>query len=1269
MVLRTALLCVLLTTACVHTSPATNPSSVPTISEQAVDVREGEDAVLRCRFDPSVVSDDSTFYWSQRSIHGWDNVAIRDSKFNRRYRVDFNTQLGQYDLHISGATYSRDNGQYACTVRQVNSGELLHTQPVNLTVLQRPQPPLINPLPDRQLQEGGVLQLRCSSTGGSPSPQVLWYRQREAAGGQDELLEQYQQLEAAADRSQPTVATLKLVLDKRDDGARLYCAVWNRAMEKTEKLTTNIKLDVNYSPRITVGPSDPLHVEEGSSVAMHCNVDAKPPAERVFWSGGDEGNVLSAGRVLQMDQVQVKDAGTYTCSASNSVGESRKSLQLAVQYRPRVTSQPSLVEADQHENVEVQCRVDANPQADEVYWIRTGRSEFRQAGSTLHLPAISLDQAGEYVCVAISYIATGSGQRVMRQGNTTAVVAVRHSPGPATVLMLTPSETLTPTSSQFTAAAVEGRPMTLACISQPAGYPAPHYRWWHKTTGPTRQQLVTPGSGNFSVASVRIGHRGEYVCQAENRLGSGASGSLSVDILRPPHFVIKNQPDVTRSVSATSQFHLSCSADGYPTPSVTWLKGGVDVLSPSGGEEAGWYSVTTVPDKEGGGRRSRLNFAGPQRVGGKLTADDRGNYTCRFSSVAGVIEATTSLKIQHLPIVHHTYHRVAFDIGQTAVIRCQMQANPKPQFHWTFRGVPVGERIDGVHSKTDRALASDIYQSALTVSTVEQRHYGDYMCHASNEEGQRNTELTLQPKSGPEPPLKLHVTVREANWALVDWTPGFDGGFSDTEYHMSLLDASGRERAVGCGQRRPCNVTDLDPNSIYRIKVRAENERAISQYSEQLQFSTWPLVSSLQPPSRVQFDPEQRHLAFDITNTPDSMVAIVEISGDERGEVWQVLDSPVELQSDRVSVLLPVFEQPVNQMQVRLCVRDNLQVCGAAVSAERVPAGSMVAPSVSMPLTTVVIIAVTLVVMAALCVIVFICCCRRGNRKLAKHNSSTYTKNSLPAYLPPGVSAPIPSTLGRIDIDDKMANSAQLTPTDTNGKALYAGANSVFDYTSVAKSVPMAPSYTPGTAVPGSSGTGGAPPASGEASGGSGSLNSQDSLWQVKSSCTDVATVCSTVPLPHGYHPGYSQHPGFDPQHGYDPAQANYQPDSVAIPPAYGDYGHYPTDHSQYQQQQLQNLYSHQEYGQEVAGYHQQTAALAPPTHHHHHNHNHHQPHQQQQQQQQYPVYNQSSSDMVDHGYSEQQQRRTGPTFDISLESGLSTPTSRNRRVIREVVV
>ena len=85
---------------------------------------------------------------------------------------------------------------------------------------------------------GKPLNLTCSSRGGSPPPQIKWYRE-----GESQLLESTMILGANRDEESSSVLTINP--SKRGDGATYRCTVWNRALGQRQKLETRASLTVN----------------------------------------------------------------------------------------------------------------------------------------------------------------------------------------------------------------------------------------------------------------------------------------------------------------------------------------------------------------------------------------------------------------------------------------------------------------------------------------------------------------------------------------------------------------------------------------------------------------------------------------------------------------------------------------------------------------------------------------------------------------------------------------------------------------------------------------------------------------------------------------------------------------------------------------------------------------------------------------------------------------------------------------------------------------
>ena len=78
-----------------------------------------------------------------------------------------------------------------------------------------------------------------------------------------------------------------------------------------------------------------MQVESGRSVKLYCSIDAKPSVTSVRWIRNN--GIVGTDYELELNQVSVGDAGAYTCSAENDVGEKKQELELDVLYAPQVS--------------------------------------------------------------------------------------------------------------------------------------------------------------------------------------------------------------------------------------------------------------------------------------------------------------------------------------------------------------------------------------------------------------------------------------------------------------------------------------------------------------------------------------------------------------------------------------------------------------------------------------------------------------------------------------------------------------------------------------------------------------------------------------------------------------------------------------------------------------------------------------------------------------------------------------------------------------------
>lgn len=163
---------------------------------------------------------------------------------------------------------------------------------------------------------------------------------------------------------------------------------------------------------------------------------------------------------------------------------------------------------------------------------------------------------------------------------------------------------------------------------------------------------------------------------------------------------------------------LTCSSEGgSPDPQIEWFRDGKPVpahVTPGGTRDKPTLAILKITP---------------------TAADDRVLYRCSVWNRAiredKKLEAVVSLRIEHSPVVRHTYNKVAFDIGETAVIQCKMSAYPKPKFDWFFSGRQL-EEYNTRYAMNETDLGDDIHVGSLIVRDTRPEDYGDYTCRASN---------------------------------------------------------------------------------------------------------------------------------------------------------------------------------------------------------------------------------------------------------------------------------------------------------------------------------------------------------------------------------------------------------------------------------------------------------------------------------------------------------------------------------------------------------
>ncbi|SPP78968.1 blast:Hemicentin-1 [Drosophila guanche] len=1032
-------------------------------ADDSLDTREGVDLVLKCRFTEHYDSTDFTFYWARWTCCPtlFENVAIGDVQLNSNYRLDFRPGRGIYDLQIKNTSYNRDNGRFECRIKAKGTGADVHQEFYNLTVLTAPHPPMVTPGNIAVATEEKPLELTCSSIGGSPDPMITWYREGSTVPLQSYALK-------GGSKNHYTNATLQIVPRRADDGAKYKCVVWNRAMPEGHTLETSVSLNVNYYPRVEVGPQNPMRIERDHVAKLECRVDAKPMVSNVRWSRN--GQYVSATPVHTIYRVNRHHAGKYTCSADNGLGKTgEKDIVLDVLYPPIVVIESKTHEAEEGETVLVRCNVTANPPPITIEWLKEGAPDFRYTGELLTLVSVRAEHAGNYICRSVNIMQPFNTKRIEGVGNSTVALLVRHRPGQA---YITPNKPVVHV----------GNGVTLTCSANPPGWPVPQYRWFRDMDGDVgnTQKILAQGP-QYSIPKAHLGSEGKYHCHAVNELGIGKIATIILEVHQPPQFLAKLQQHMTRRVGDVD-YAVTCSAKGKPTPQIRWIKDGTEILP-----TRKMFDIRTTPTDAGGGVvavQSILRFRGKARPNGnQLLPSDRGLYTCLYENDVNSANSSMHLRIEHEPIIIHQYNKVAFDMRESAEVVCRVQAYPKPEFQWQFGNnpSPLTMSSDGHYEISTRMENNDIYTSILRIAHLQHSDYGEYICRAVNPLDSIRAPIKLQPKGQPEKPTNLKVLEVAHNYAVLAWLPGFNGGFMSTKYLVSyrrvatpreqlLADCSGHgyipsyqvsssSSNVGahewiefnCFRENPCKLAPLDQHQSYMFKVYALNSKGTSGYSNEVLATT--KVSKIPPPLHVSYDPNSHVLGINVAATCLSLIAVVEslVTREATVPMWEIVETLTLLPSgsettfkeavinhmartahyttatssgrngahlgeDRTMALAETAG-PGPVVRVKLCLRSNHEHCGAYANAE---IGKSYMPHNSSMTTS----ALVAIVIASLSFLVFLallyafCRCRRTHaaKKQAAGGNATTTTTTTTTGTGPGAK--------EYDLDDTPTSGA-----------------------------------------------------------------------------------------------------------------------------------------------------------------------------------------------------------------------------------------------------
>nr|XP_055036841.1 neural cell adhesion molecule 1a isoform X3 [Misgurnus anguillicaudatus] len=338
-----------------------------------------------------------------------------------------------------------------------------------------------------------------------------------------------------------------------------------------------------------------------------------------------------------------------------------------------------------------------------------------ESTSTLTIYNANIDHAGMYKCVA------KSGEK---ESQATVVVKIFQK--------LTFQNA--PSPQEFN----EGDDANIICdiISSPP--PTVIWKYKKMRIQPEKDVRFKVLSNNhLQIRGIKKTDEGDYTC--EGRIM--ARGEIDFRVIKVTVNVLPSVRTRYTELNATADIGqavtLGCYADGYPEPTVTWVRANIVLES---------------------GEKYSLNEDGSELTIKDVKKVDEGDYQCIAKNKAGEKSAEVSLSVFVQPRITFLENQTASELEEKITLTCEATGDPTPKIIWSFgrRIFTENEQASWTRPEKHKSLdgnvivRSDARVSSLTLKYVQFTDAGQYLCTARNSIGQDIQGMYLEVRYAPK---------------------------------------------------------------------------------------------------------------------------------------------------------------------------------------------------------------------------------------------------------------------------------------------------------------------------------------------------------------------------------------------------------------------------------------------------------------------------------------------------------------------------------------
>ncbi|XP_044138209.1 neural cell adhesion molecule 1 isoform X2 [Bufo gargarizans] len=254
-------------------------------------------------------------------------------------------------------------------------------------------------------------------------------------------------------------------------------------------------------------------------------------------------------------------------------------------------------------------------------------------------------------------------------------------------------------------------------------------------------RFVMLSNNYLQIRGIKRTDEGTYRCEARI-LARGEINFKDIKVVvNVPPTVRARQTTVNATASMGESVTISCEADGFPEPEISWTKRGETI-------EVGDDKYSFSDDM------SEMTIHGIEK-------DDEAEYNCIAENKAGDSEATILLKVYAKPKITYVENKTALELDNEITLTCEASGDPLPSITWRTATRNISEEDKTLDGRI--VVQGHIRMSSLTLKDIQYTDAGEYFCVASNTIGQDTRAMYFEVQYAPKIKGPLVIYTWEGN--------------------------------------------------------------------------------------------------------------------------------------------------------------------------------------------------------------------------------------------------------------------------------------------------------------------------------------------------------------------------------------------------------------------------------------------------------------------------------------------------------------------------